>query len=189
MPTITEESWNLHIEQEPNFLSTPTPTEWRIQIFKITGGRRSSRPWDRGGGGGAGFQKRFFPPFGPQFGVKIRDQGTRPPRAPPLNPPLPSAPWWATLIFHVTLQKMRTSHHIMRQGHIPPHPPPPPPKQNVSGMSSNLRNFFSPANLIFSPTTFTYILFSTERFLFNCSFSIWVLCYYYFTNSIASPPF
>ena len=44
-----------------------------------------------------------------------------------------------------------------------------------------LRIFFSPANLIFSPTTFTYIF--VLHFLFNCSFSIWLLCYYYFTNS------
>ena len=34
---------------------------------------------------GAGFKKRFFRPFGPQFGLKIR--GSRALR-PPLDPPL-----------------------------------------------------------------------------------------------------
>ena len=32
------------------------------------------------------FQKNFFRLFGPQFGLKLG--GTRPPRAPPLDPPL-----------------------------------------------------------------------------------------------------
>ena len=60
MPTITEESWNLHIEQEPNFLSTPTPTEWRIQIFKITGGGGHPDP-EIGGEGGWGWSpKKIF---------------------------------------------------------------------------------------------------------------------------------
>ena len=35
--------------------------------------------------GGPGLQKKIF---GPQFGLKIRDGGTGPPRAPPLDPPL-----------------------------------------------------------------------------------------------------
>ena len=48
MPTITEESWNLHIEQETNFLSTPTP-HWRIHIFKITGGDGHPDPEMEGG--------------------------------------------------------------------------------------------------------------------------------------------
>ena len=64
MPTITEESWNLHIEQEPNFLSTPTPTEWRIQIFKITGGGGHPDPEIGGGGGGRVSKKDFFRPSG-----------------------------------------------------------------------------------------------------------------------------
>lgn len=73
---------------------------------------------------------------------------------------------------------MRTFPHIMRQGHIPP---PPLQKRMFPVCPITLRIFFSPANLIFSPTTFTYIF--VLRFLFNCSFSIWLLCYYYFTNS------
>ena len=36
------------------------------------------------GGGGGGLQKKYFWPFGPQFGLKIRE-GTR---AIPLDPPL-----------------------------------------------------------------------------------------------------
>ena len=58
-----------------------------------------SRPWDnwvRGGGGGgggapqtlAGLPKKFLPPFGPQFGLKIRGWGRAGPRTPPLDPPL-----------------------------------------------------------------------------------------------------
>ena len=37
-------------------------------------------------GGGGGLQKSSFRPFGSHFGRKIR--GGRPPRAPPLDPPL-----------------------------------------------------------------------------------------------------
>ena len=44
------------------------------------GGKSSSRPWDKGGGGG-GLEKKFFSAFGPQFGLKIRGD-------PPLDPPL-----------------------------------------------------------------------------------------------------
>ena len=36
--------------------------------------RRSSRPLDRQGGGG-GLQNKFFWPFGPPFGLKIRGAG------------------------------------------------------------------------------------------------------------------
>ena len=39
-----------------------------------------------GGGGVLGLKKIVFWPFGPQFGLTIR--GARPPRAPPLDPPL-----------------------------------------------------------------------------------------------------
>ena len=171
MPTITEESWNLHIEQEPNFLSTPTPTEWRIQIFKITGGRRSSRPWDRGGGGGAGLQKRFFPPFGPQFGIKIRGRRDPAPSCP--SPGSAAAPNPLMSYFDISCNPPPP-----KNANFPPYnalgtysPPPATPKKNVSGMSKiTLRIFFFPANLIFSPTTFTYIF--VLRFLFNCSFSI-----------------
>ena len=38
-------------------------------------GRRSSRPLDRQGGGGGGLQNKFFWPFGPPFGLKIRGAG------------------------------------------------------------------------------------------------------------------
>ena len=41
-----------------------------------------SRPWDKGG-----VSKKFFRPFGPQFGLKLRGGGAGP-RAPPLDPPL-----------------------------------------------------------------------------------------------------
>ena len=55
------------------------------------GGGQSSRPSDKGRGGGhpdpemggRRSQKNFFRPFGPQFGLKIRA-----PRTPPLDPPL-----------------------------------------------------------------------------------------------------
>ena len=42
--------------------------------LEIRGGGRSSRPLDkrRGGGGGGDRQKKFFRPFGPQFGLKIK---------------------------------------------------------------------------------------------------------------------
>ena len=38
-------------------------------------------------GGGPGLKKNFSRSFEPQFGLKIRGEG-RPPRAPPLDPPL-----------------------------------------------------------------------------------------------------
>ena len=44
-----------------------------------SGGKPSSRPWDKGGGGG-GLEKKMFSAFGPQFGLKIRGD-------PPLDPP------------------------------------------------------------------------------------------------------
>lgn len=62
MPTITEESWNLHIEQETNFLSTPTP-HWRIHIFKITGGDGHPDP-EMEGAGGLVSKNNFFRPSG-----------------------------------------------------------------------------------------------------------------------------
>ena len=37
--------------------------------LEIRRGRRSSRPLDKGG---SGLPKKFFGPFGPQFGLKIR---------------------------------------------------------------------------------------------------------------------
>ena len=39
--------------------------------LEIRGGRQSSRPLGKGGGGG-GLQKTFFWSFGPQFGLKLR---------------------------------------------------------------------------------------------------------------------
>ena len=40
----------------------------------IKGGTRSSRPWDKG----VPVLKFFFPPFGPQFGLKVRGGGSSP---------------------------------------------------------------------------------------------------------------
>ena len=59
--------------------------------LQITGGRgwlRSSRSWDKGGGGVGRSQQNnfFFQSFMPQFGLKIR--GGRVPRAPSVDPPL-----------------------------------------------------------------------------------------------------
>ena len=50
------------------------------------GGRLgSSRPLEKGGP----VSKKCFRPFGPQFGLKIREEGAGPgSRAPPLDPPL-----------------------------------------------------------------------------------------------------
>ena len=58
------------------------------------GGRgRSSRPWDKGGGGGAGAvtPKKFFRPFKPQFGLKIRGGG--PPGPSPKSATAQRLPW------------------------------------------------------------------------------------------------
>ena len=52
--------------------------------LEIRGGRQSSRPLGKGGGGD--LQKTFFWPFGPQFGLKLRGGG-RAPWAPSLDPP------------------------------------------------------------------------------------------------------
>ena len=46
---------------------------------RVGGGRRSSRLWDKGGGGG--LKKNFFRPFRPRFGLKNKG-------APSLDPPL-----------------------------------------------------------------------------------------------------
>ena len=51
--------------------------------LEIRRGRRSSRPLDKGG---SGLPKKFFGPFGPQFGLKIRGGGGRSPWAPLLDP-------------------------------------------------------------------------------------------------------
>ena len=53
-------------------------------------GARSSRPWDKGGGGGGLIWKKYFRPFGPQFRLKIRGGGEE--RTPSLYTPLPSSP-------------------------------------------------------------------------------------------------
>ena len=53
------------------------------------GWEQSSRPLDNEGGGG-GLPKKFFQPFGTQFGLKIRMGGGRVPWAPPLDSPLNS---------------------------------------------------------------------------------------------------
>ena len=52
-------------------------------------GTRSSRPLDKGGGGGV--SKKIFRPFGPQFGLKI--SGAQAPRVPPKDPPLLHFTW------------------------------------------------------------------------------------------------
>ena len=64
-----------------------TVTDPDLQI-RGGGGGRSFRPWDKGGEAAS---KNFFPPFGPQFGLKRRGA-----RAPPLNPPQasPCRPFW-----------------------------------------------------------------------------------------------
>ena len=54
-----------------------------LQIEEGGGGSWSSRPGENGGA----VSKNFFRPFGPQFGLKIREM-LGPPRAPPLDPPL-----------------------------------------------------------------------------------------------------
>ena len=47
-----------------------------------------SRPSDKGGGGGGGEVGGLFRLFGPQFGLKIRGRGGKPPPGPPhLDPP------------------------------------------------------------------------------------------------------
>ena len=60
----------------PHSPPTTARVDDRIRCWNlgIRGVGRSSRPLDNGGGGGggAGLQKKFFRPFGPQFGLKIR---------------------------------------------------------------------------------------------------------------------
>ena len=41
----------------------------------VSGG---SRPWDKGAGGEDSLQQKLFRPYGPQFGIKIRE-GPSPP--------------------------------------------------------------------------------------------------------------
>ena len=52
-------------------------------------GTRSSRPLDKGGGGGGA--KKIFRPVGPQFGLKI--SGTQAPPVPPMDPSLFHFSW------------------------------------------------------------------------------------------------
>ena len=57
----------------------------RLQITTLRSGE--SRPSDKwgmwgGGGGGGGLQRNFFRPFGPQFGLKIREEAGPPSPSP-----------------------------------------------------------------------------------------------------------
>ena len=54
------------------FLQTNKQTN---QYFDSGGSRPLNK---RGGGGESGLQKKFFPPFGPQFGLTIRRVGGPP---------------------------------------------------------------------------------------------------------------
>ena len=79
------------------FIQTLDP-QLVLQKWESAGGSRPSDKGRGGGGhpdseinwggaGGAWSPKKFFRPFGPQFGLKIRRGGPSP-RAPPLDPPL-----------------------------------------------------------------------------------------------------
>ena len=60
--------------------------QWQIQTIRYRGGGGHPDPEIRGGG--AGLQNKFFRPFRPRFGKKIRCGDLAPPRAPSLDPPL-----------------------------------------------------------------------------------------------------
>ena len=75
-------------------IGTPLPVaNLDLQIMG-EGVGRSSRPWDKGGGGGL---KIFFRPFGPHFGIKIRGAGSPGP-SPGSATAFPSVPPWTRYI-------------------------------------------------------------------------------------------
>ena len=118
--------------------------------------------------------------------VWYKNKGTRGPWPPCSSPLSATAPNPLMSYFDISCnpKKNATFPPYNALGAYLPQPRPPPPhlqKRMFPVCPITLRIFFSPANLIFSPTTFTYIF--VLHFLFNCSFSIWLLCYYYFTNS------
>ena len=101
----------MSLKQRQNTLANPD-----LQIRGGGEGKRSSRPWDKGV---AWPPKKFFRPFWPHFGLKIRrggggagpTPGTTPPPPPPLDPPLkynlgPSYIRWAVLA-HTYIDKTR----------------------------------------------------------------------------------
>ena len=117
MPTITEESWNLHIEQESRTFYPPLPP-LANPGFQDNG---------EGGHPDPEMRKKTFPTLGPQFGIKIRGPGDPgPPCSSPGSATAPN-PLMNYFDIHVTLKKMRPFPLIMRSGHICPNPPPPPP--------------------------------------------------------------
>ena len=67
--------------------------------LQIRGGRGPSIPRDNGG---AGLQKKFFRPFGPHFGRKIRGRGGEPPGLSPL-PTAPPQSFWYLAVFRYDL--------------------------------------------------------------------------------------
>ena len=137
---------------------------WRIQVFKI---RRSSRPWD---------EKKNFSNL--RASVWYKNKGTRGPWPPCSSPGSATAPNPLMNYFDISCnpKKNATFPPYNALGAYLPQPPPPThththlQKRMFPVCPITLRIFFSPANLIFSPTTFTYIF--VLRFLFNCSFSI-----------------
>ena len=82
----------IHVRLSDSEKSLGGPWLW-ISMDKISTG---SIPWDRGGGwrGGRSLPKKFFRPFGPQFGPKIR-------RGASLPGPIPWIRLWR-FIFAVT---------------------------------------------------------------------------------------
>ena len=168
MPTITEESWNLHIEQESRTFYPPLPP-LANPGFQDNG---------EGGHPDPEMRKKTFPTLGPQFGIKIRGPGD--PGPPCSSPGSATAPNPLMNYFDISCnpKKNATFPPYNALGAYLPQPNPPPPPHTHTHLQKRmfpvcpitLRIFFSPANLIFSPTTFTYIF--VLRFLFNCSFSI-----------------
>ena len=70
------------------------PTASKVEI-NSDGSRPSDKgepghpdPEKKSGGGEGGSQKKFYQPFGPQYGLKIRGWGGRSPWNPPMDLPL-----------------------------------------------------------------------------------------------------
>ena len=74
--------------EKRHFLTSRPAPDPDLEMKEGGGRGRSSRPLDKWGGGGrgGGLQRNFFPPFGPQFGPKIRWK-------PSLDPPLMTMPF------------------------------------------------------------------------------------------------
>ena len=95
-----------------------------------------------GRGGGAGLQKRFFPPFGPQFGIKIRGRRDPAPSCP--SPGSAAAPNPLMSYFDISCNPPPKNANFPPYNALGTYSPPPSKKECFRYVQNNLANFFLP---------------------------------------------